>query len=906
LAEHTFQRAGAANADDLALLGKALNADYVADGHIQKFGDHNLLFTSVVNVETFQLIAGDYREYKSIEDIPALLPAVAEKLIASVRRNTAEAPSLAVLPFEIQTDVNRHLAEVFAQMLAIDIANTGAFRVIPRLTETQQYAGATAPETLKAAGEAVNARYILSGNNRKLGTLNIVTASIRSAEDGSQKSGGYRYYRTIMEGASLMPELGAVLTGADQAADAYEPDTRDSPIEVLPGDSKILRTLHGGDEDWFSVYAETGGILVFDTAGSTDTYMELYNADFGSMLTYADDGGTGNNARIEYRVESGNCYAVKVRGAGQTDTGLYRFGAAYRRTETASSGASPRIPRDSFEPDALENPAPADIGAPGLERTIHTESDTDWFIVTTGDQEGTLVLETTGSMDTYMELRAQSGECLRYDDDSGTGGNARIIYQALPETAYIVKVQGYSGITGSYRFAAAWLSQPEPDAYEPDAADKPAPADIGAWLDRTISNADEDWFAVTAGTEGGILVFETAGDTDTYMELYGAEDLETLLASNDDGGTGSNAKIEYFAAPEKAYIVKVYGYSGAAGSYRFAAVRQEPLELNRSLVTRILAEDGEQWFTVQPEEADILIFETKGPTDTYMELFDPNTHESLKNDNNSGINGNAKIEYAVEAGKSYVVRVSGYQDPDTGYIATGSYQFRAGWGVAKDDQEPDSWDKPVPLTIGAPRLERTIHKQDEDWFAVTTGASGGVLVFETAGDTDAIIELYDRESQTRLSRDDNSGVDGNARLEYFAAPNTAYIVKIRGETNAQDKDTGTYQFSAVWQTPVEIDASPGNYYYLPWGGHCWVTIQPKAAGTLVLETRGPTDTYMELFDPNTRECLASDDNSGAGVNARIEYAVQAGKRYVIKISGYQESDTGYYPTGYFQFRGATK
>ena len=71
-------------------------------------------------------------------------------------------------------------------------------------------------------------------------------------------------------------------------------------------------------------------------------------------------------------------------------------------------------------------------------------------------------------------------------------------------------------------------------------------------------------------------------------------------------------------------------------------------------------------------------------------------------------------------------------------------------------------------------------------------------------------------------------------------------------------------------------------------------VVPANDGWLVMETTGDVDTLMELYNADSGERLAQDDDSGLGNNARIRYTVQAGHRYIIKVWGYDESEVGNY------------
>jgi TolB-like protein len=221
MAEQQFQRSGLTDSDTISSLGRQLNADFVVAGHIQKLGDRNLVLITIINVESLQQIAGDYREYGNIEEIQGLIPDMAQRLIAATRLDTSNLPKLAVLPFNIPQGVNVQDAEVLAQLLATEVANSGKYAVLPRTKTIEtamseqkiQRSGLTDPNSIKAIGQATNAQYVLAGDVRSLGSQNMFMASILNIEDASQMAGDSKNYRTIADGLQLMAELSGTLTG---------------------------------------------------------------------------------------------------------------------------------------------------------------------------------------------------------------------------------------------------------------------------------------------------------------------------------------------------------------------------------------------------------------------------------------------------------------------------------------------------------------------------------------------------------------------------------------------------------------------------------------------------------------------------------------------------------------------
>lgn len=99
-------------------------------------------------------------------------------------------------------------------------------------------------------------------------------------------------------------------------------------------------------------------------------------------------------------------------------------------------------------------------------------------------------------------------------------------------------------------------------------------------------------------------------------------------------------------------------------------------------VSRTIHTEGdEDWFLVRLDKPGTLTLETSGSMDTEMALFDAANpaNEPLEEDDDGGNGGNSRITRDVAAGESYLVRVTGYDNEETG-----NYRFRA----ALREEEP--------------------------------------------------------------------------------------------------------------------------------------------------------------------------------------------------------------------------
>lgn len=90
----------------------------------------------------------------------------------------------------------------------------------------------------------------------------------------------------------------------------------------------------GGDIDYFKYIAPYDSFYVFYTTSSIDTYGELtdvgenllystYDGDGNPLVAYNDDGGTGYNFKITYKLNKGQTVYLKVRGYNSSVTGNY-------------------------------------------------------------------------------------------------------------------------------------------------------------------------------------------------------------------------------------------------------------------------------------------------------------------------------------------------------------------------------------------------------------------------------------------------------------------------------------------------------------------------------------------------------------------------------------------------------
>jgi len=303
-------------------------------------------------------------------------------------------------------------------------------------------------------------------------------------------------------------------------------------------DSIVSGNLRVGQEIWYSVYAASEGLLIVETMGTTDTYLEAYRVIRGSereLIAEDDDSGESANARIKIVVKPNTTYLFKLKGYGSTATGPYRIFASM---------------------DPLPQSTALRIGT--LYSGSIVSGDEYWFSVIPA-QNGILSMETISSIDTYLEAYDENYNLLGEDDDGGDGLNARLEINARAGNTYYFKVRGINSVEhGPYRLSSGIRNYPTPVQLRFDTL-----------ISGNIKAGEEYWYSIRT-TQRGTLVVGTMGNTDTFMDVY--DESYLLLSSDDDSGEGTNAKVSIETDANKTYIIKVKGISSQeTGAFRIYA-----------------------------------------------------------------------------------------------------------------------------------------------------------------------------------------------------------------------------------------------------------------------------------------------------------------------------------------------
>ena len=203
------------------------------------------------------------------------------------------------------------------------------------------------------------------------------------------------------------------------------------------------------------------------------------------------------------------------------------------------------------------------VGSPAAQASIARPGAANLFTFEVS-AAGRFTMETQGQLDLVMSLYGPNNLAtfIAEDDDSGAGNNSRIERNLAPGR-YFLRVRHYSPqATGNYSISVQ----------RADIAVPAIPVN-GALVQGNIAVPGEmDLFTFSVANPA-MHTIETAGNTDTFITLFGPNSQSTLITEDDDSGPSFNSRIVTPLAAGN-YFVRVRHYSASGtGTYSIGVRR---------------------------------------------------------------------------------------------------------------------------------------------------------------------------------------------------------------------------------------------------------------------------------------------------------------------------------------------
>ena len=426
-----------------------------------------------------------------------------------------------------------------------------------------------------------------------------------------------------------------------------------------------------GDRDWHRMRLAEGQTYRFSLTASgdeplSDPYLRLYNQR-GEEIAADDDGAGDLNSLLEFTAPASGVYFVEASGFADSSTGGY--------TLTAREGD---IPGDATTDMRLNTEGDYREGE------LSPAGDRDWYRIDLTEGQAVRIMLNSAAqdgLDPFAVLYGPDGQEVARDDDGGEGLNSWLEYQARTSGAYYLEARGFSDdAQGRY---AIMLS---PGEISDSADTNEALSPNGDGRTSTIGAAgDVDWFVIEL-IEGRPYRFsvEGAGETplaDPVLTIYDATGQQ--VATDDDGGAGVNAYLNFASPTGGPHFVAVSGFGEATGGYYVRGVdtdvpghiyTDETLDAANGdeRASRIEMPGDLDYFRVDLESGVRYVMEVRatGPDalgNPMLTLMDGENNR-VASDNDSGPGRNALLRFTARETGSYYIQASGAGG------TTGSYQ----------------------------------------------------------------------------------------------------------------------------------------------------------------------------------------------------------------------------------------
>ena len=421
-------------------------------------------------------------------------------------------------------------------------------------------------------------RFMLNGDEGEGGLADPVLrihdasgAEVATDDDNGEGLNSYLEFTAPTTGVYYVDAGGFVddATGtyklSAQAGDIPADNTTDAAL-AADGDSREGTLSPGGDSDWYRVHLDAGQSMRVGLDGGdgegmlADPLLVLHGPD-GATISQDDDGGDGLNSWLEFIAPSAGDYFLEARGFGEDATGKY--------TISLTAGEIPGVA------DGAES---LTANGEGRNSTIQPDGDKDWFSIemiegrpyrfnVTGGSDGALA-------DPMLTLFDSEGHQVATDDDGGSGANSYLQFVSPTGGTYYAQVSSFGDTgTGSYHIGVSDTEVPgSTNTDEELAADDGD--ERGSSID-FVGDLDSYRVQLTAGIR---YVINVSGDgehplTDPFLTVMNSEG--TSITTDDDSGTGLDARLTFVPQSTDTFYLQASGLGGSTGGYKISIARQD-------------------------------------------------------------------------------------------------------------------------------------------------------------------------------------------------------------------------------------------------------------------------------------------------------------------------------------------
>lgn len=625
----------------------------------------------------------------------------------------------------------------------------------------------------------------------------------------------------------------------------------------------------------------------------------------GDLATIAtdDDGGGGTDARLSATLPRDAEYVLRATTAQARQVGPYAL-ALRRLVLPPPPAARPLVPGRQVTATLSATDAFDEA-----ERYYH-----HWTLAGRGGD--IYVIEMRSSEVDSLILVGRHGdgpfEPVAIDDDSGGGADAKLRLALPDDGELLVRATAMRKQLGAYTLVARPFVVPPPPT--------PRRLAVGRAVEATL--ADDDAFddrdrryhlwAFTGDAGDIYAVTMGSGMADALLELGRLEGgVFTPIASDDDGGEGTNARLA-LALPESGrWVVKATTATPRLGPYSLRLERivlppappPRPLAFGASVEASLddraphdVNERRYHLWRFAGKAGEVVVVDMKARSDIDPVVaagrMGPAGLDVLAADDDGGEGYDARLRFAVPEDGEYVVRTSAMPRQQGAYTVS----------LAKFVLPAAPPPRPIAVgaTVDAALGEDDPYDMDEDRYHDWrfTGRAGDHLLIDMRSSVvDPMLafgRLRDGAFVGMLANDDG-GEGANARLRVVLPEDGEYVIRAL----ALERKLGPYSLTLAATPPppppipirageiVRGELTSGSPVLDDGTYHVDYVYTGRFRERIVVTQRAATfDAFLVIgrADGPIFEQLAFDDDGAGGTDARLELTLPADGRFIIRAN----------------------
>ena len=583
---------------------------------------------------------------------------------------------------------------------------------------------------------------------------------------------------------------------------------------------------------WHVFTATQSGLLSFSLLDSCfNTTMAIYDGCGGTELACNDNANNSPQSEITMPVQAGSKYYIRIAGI-QNITGQYVL-----------TITPPIVPKNDECINAIEVQKGMYTGSThqstgSMTSTCGESDDRDvWYIFTPTQSEPVTISLWGSSFDTTLAVYDQCGGTeLPCCNDANDIFYSILTMPVEEGTSYLIRIAGYNHRTGDYvlTISSATIADECSDAIEVRAG-IPYYGNTYEATGNTTSNCGYgdvvDVWHIYTPTQSGDTTFSLLGSGfDTTLAIYdqcgGSE-----LACNDDYSGTRQSQIIMHVDANTPYLIRVAGYGHQQGYYMLtidpgSGPNNDDCE-NAIAITEGVpwygdsqgatgndtsgcsnSDDLDVWHIYTPTKSGQTTISLAGSSfDTTLAVYDQCGGTELACNDDAGGTRQSAIIMTLEAGKSYFIRVAGYNHHTGPYILTIS-----------NPPQNDECSNASEITEGVSLYGSTEGAtsdivggcsgyDDLDAWYIFTPTHTGLFTISVYADFNSTVTIYDRCQGIQLACNDDTCDSASSRLTIHLIENTPYLVRVAGVNH----ESGEYVIEAACNPLPDVNEPDAPY-----------------------------------------------------------------------------------------------